>query len=452
MYKEIDPNLGVMMNTVVIEILVILVLISLNGLFALAEIAILSARKVRLLNLQDQGVRGASAALSLAEQPTRFLSTIQSGITLIGVLAGAFGGATIASELNVLLEQLMPGWGYNTALSVFFVVAVITYLSLVIGELVPKQLALINPERFALRVAPLIQFIARIGSPFVRILSLSTRTILRIFPGSRARAASVSEEEILYMLEQGAREGVFYEDEREMVEQVLELDTRLIQAVMTSRLEIDWLDMQDPVEEVLAMVIDNPQTAYPVAEGDLDHVLGVVRAEDLLAQSLRGEPFNLREVLRPALFVPESVSILTVLQQMRSDRSHVALVFDEYTGLNGLVTLTDILEAIAGDLPLAEEPIEQPMILREDGSWLVDGRVTIHAVEEKLNLDFQHELLDVQSQTIAGLVMALMQRIPSEGDRCSWAGVEFEVIDMDGVRVDKVLVVPMEVAQNEDES
>lgn len=428
------------MISLFIEMLVILGLILLNGLFALSEIAILSARRARLLNLEERGVRGASAALALAEQPAKFLSTIQSGITLIGVLAGAFGGATIAKELNVLLEQLLPGWGYNQVVSVFIVVAVITYLSLVIGELVPKQLALVDPERFAVMVAPAIQFLAKIAAPFVRLLSISTRAIMRILPVSQGQASQASEEDILYMLEQGEREGIFYEDERDMVEQVLDLDTRSIQVVMTPRLEINWLDVADPVDELKALIIRNPQTAYPVADGDLDQVLGVVRAEDLLAQSLQGKPFEIHAIIRPALFVPESVSILNVLQQMRSNRTHVALVFDEYTGLNGLVTLTDILEAIAGDLPLAEEPAEQAVIPREDGSFLVDGRTAIIELEEALGRDLQHELLDVHSQTIAGLVMALLQRIPSEGDRCNWAGVGFEILDMDGVRVDKVLM------------
>ncbi len=431
------------MNSI-FEILVIVLLILLNGLFALAEIAILSARRGRLLSMEAEGVRGASAALSLAGEPTRFLSTIQSGITLIGVLAGAFGGATIANELNIFLQQLVPNWDYSQVVSVFLVVAAITYLSLVIGELVPKQLALINPERFAVAVAPLIQVLAKVAAPFVRILSFSTRALMRIFPVSRERAASISEAEILYMLEQGAREGVFFEDERDMVEQVLDLDMRSIQTVMTPRLEIDWLNVDDSLEEIQAVVIENLQAAYPVAEGDLDEVIGVVRAEDLLSQSLQGKPFNIREIMRPPLFVPESISVLSVLQQMRTDRAHIAMVFDEYTGLHGLVTLTDILESIAGDLPLAEEPVEQPILLRDDGTWLIDGRAAIFELEEVLDRDLQHELLDVQSQTVAGFVIALMQRIPSEGDRCNWAGVGFEVIDMDGLRVDKVLVKELE--------
>jgi putative hemolysin len=428
------------MGSVFLEILVIFLLILLNGLFALAEIAILSARRARLLEMAANGSHGAGVAVKLAEQPARFLSTIQSGITLIGVLAGAFGGATIADELNLILERLFPGWVYNQVVSVVLVVAFITYLSLVIGELVPKQMALVNPERFASAVAPGIQLLAHVAAPFVRILSISTRTIMRIFPVSRQRAAAISEAEILYMLEQGAREGIFFEDEREMVEQVLDLDMRSIQTVMTPRLEIDWIDLLDSAEDIRSFVIGNPQTAYPVAKGDLDDVIGVVRAEDLLAQSLKGQPCAIEEILRPPLFVPESVSVLSVLQQMRTERTHIALVFDEYTGLHGLVTLTDILESIAGNLPQAEEPLEPSIVSRGDGTWLVDGRSAIFQLEEVLERDLQHELLDVQSQTVAGLVMALLQRIPLEGDRCTWAGVEFEIIDMDGVRVDKVLV------------
>jgi putative hemolysin len=433
-----------MMNSVLLEILIILLLILLNGLFALAEIAILSARRARLLQLEAQGVRGAKAALSLSEQSTRFLSTIQSGITLIGVLAGAFGGATLADEVNTLLELVLPGWSYNQALSVFLVVALITYLSLVIGELVPKQLALINPERFATAVAPLIQVIAVITSPFVRILSISTRAIMRLISVRSERAASISETDILYILEQGAREGIFFEDEREMVEQVLDLDTRSIRTVMTPRIEIDWLDLEDPRNDIRSFVIANPQAAYPAARGSLDDVVGVIRAEDLLSQCLQGDPVNLLEILQPPLFVPESNSVLNVLQQMRNNRAHVAFVFDEYTGLEGLVTLTDILESIAGELPLADEPVDKLILPRVDGTWLVDGRVAIYELESTLDRDFQHELLDVQSQTVAGLVMALMQRIPAEGDRCTWAGVGFEVIDMDGVRIDKVLVKELE--------
>lgn len=430
------------MNLVLIEISVILALILLNGLFALAEIAILSARRVRLQKLADDGIRGAQAALDLAAQPTRFLSTIQSGITLIGVLAGAFGGATIADELNKLLQATVPGWTYSQAFSVIGVVAVITYLSLVIGELVPKQLALVNPERFAVSVAPFILILARIASPFVRLLTISTHTVMRLLPVTRARAASISEADVLYLLEQGAREGIFFEDEREMAKQVLDLDVRPIQSVMTPRLEIDWLDTEDPDEEIKRTIAESPQAAYPVGGGSLDEITGIVRAEELLTTSISGVALNLESLLRPALFVPESASILDVLQQMRTARTHIALVLDEYAGMNGLVTITDILEAIAGDLPVEDEPTEMSIRQREDGSLLVDGLTSVHDLQETINLDLQHELLDSQSQTVAGLVVARMQRIPRKGDRCSWVGVTFEILEMDGVRVDKVIVHP----------
>jgi len=434
------------MGSVVFEVLIILLLVVANGAFAMSEIAVISARKARLQQLVDEGAAGARIALSLANAPGRFLSTVQIGITLIGILAGAYGGATISEKLALELSHVRLIGPYSRAIGVGVVVAGITYLSLVIGELVPKQLALGNAERIACAVAAPLKVLSRMAAPVVHLLTRSTTVVLWLLrvqePASRLL---VTEEEIRIMIRQGARQGLFALSEQEILERVFRLDDRTISTVMTPRTEIVWLDPQAPLEETRAAVSMSQHTRFPVAREGLDQVLGLVDAKDLLVQSMNGQPLDLEAALRPALFVPEGVSILNVLTQLKEAHSQIALVIDEYGSIEGLVTLTDVLEAIVGDMPLPGETIEPGIVQREDGSWLMDGRLLVEEMKEFLGIQELPEE-GVGYQTLGGFVMASLGRIPSTSDRFEWAGFAFEVVDMDERRVDKVLVERRQLA------
>jgi putative hemolysin len=430
------------MDSVAVQVLIIIVLILANGFLAMAEIALVSARKARLQHLADTGVRGARIALALANAPSRMLSTIQIGITLVGILAGAFGGATIAEKLAPRLN-LVP-WiaphGEVAALSL--VVLAITYLSLIIGELVPKQVALANAERISAAVAPVMRTLSAVASPIVHLLSLSTQLTLRALGMQPSRDASVTEEEIKLMIEQGTQEGVFEPTEHELLKRVFRMADLSVNAIMTPRPEVIWLDPGEPAEDILRQLTTGSHTHYPVAEGQIDNIIGMVNTKDLLSQNLSCRPLDLRSVLRTALFIPENMSALEVLERFKETRSHVAFVIDEHGGFQGLVTTNDILEAIAGELPMADDVEEADIIQREDGSWLVDGTVLADELKELLQVgELPHEKEHLY-QTLGGLVMAFLGRVPSSGDHFEWDGFRFEVVDMDGHRVDKVLIRP----------
>jgi putative hemolysin len=314
---------------------------------------------------------------------------------------------------------------------------------LIIGELVPKQIALNHTERIAAAVAPLMRALSWLGAPLVHLLSLSTQVVLRLFGIQPSVETSVTEEEIKLMIEQGTQEGVFEPTEQEMVERVFRLGDRTASALMTPRPDVVWLDPNEPTEEIQKKITADSHTHYPVAEGQIDRIIGLVNSKDLLSQNLSCRPIDLRSVLRPALFIPESMSALYVLERLKQKRMHAAFVIDEHGGFQGLVTTSDILEAIVGDIPLPDEAEEADIIQREDGSWLVDGKVLADEIRELLQvneLPFEDENL---YQTLGGLVMAFLGRIPKSGDHFDWIGFRFEVMDMDGHRVDKVLIKPL---------
>lgn len=428
------------MNSVALEMLFIVLLVITNGVFAMSEIAVVSARKVRLQQRADAGDRGAHIALELANTPNQFLSTIQIGITLIGILAGAFGGATLAKELAAELSRIQWLAPYSDAIGVSMVVVGITYLSLVVGELAPKRLALNNAERIASTVAPWMQTLSRVASPAVRLLSLSTELVLRTLGMRPSLEMPVTEEEIKLMIEQGTQVGVFVPAEQEMVKQVFRLADRTVGALMIPRPEVIWLDPNDSLEEVRHKITASGYSQFPVAQGDLDNVLGLVYARDLLAQVLSGQSADLKAALRPALFVPESMLVLEVLERLKETRSQVVLVIDEYGGFQGLVTIHDILEAIVGDIPLPDEVAEAEVVRREDGSWLMDGRLLVDELRDVIRLEKLPYEGEGHYRTLGGLVMTCLGRVPSTGDHFEWGGLRFEVVDMDGRRVDKVLV------------
>ena len=431
------------MDSLSTQIFIIAALIIANGLFAMAEIAIVSARKARLQQRAEEGDEGARIALELANSPSRFLPTIQIGITLIGIFAGAFGGATIADKLAPELNRISWIAPHGGAVSLSIVVLTITFLSLIIGELVPKQIALQHAERISAAFAPAIRSLAWVASPLVHLLSLTTQLVLRLFGIKPSAETSVTEEEIKLMIEQGTQEGVFEPTEQEMVERVFRLGDRTVNALMTPRPDVIWLDLNDPPEEIQSKITSNSHTHYPVAEDQIDTIIGMVNSKDLLSQNLSCRPIDLRSVLQPALFIPESMSALDLLERFKKKRTHVALVIDEHGGFQGLITTSDVLEAIVGDIPTPGESEEADVIHREDGSWLVDGKVLADELKELLQKDelpFEDENL---YQTLGGLVMAFLDRIPRSGNHFDWDGYRFEVVDMDGHRVDKVLIKPL---------
>lgn len=430
------------MNSLTTELLILILLILLNGLFSLSEMAVVSARKVRLQQRADEGDRAARMALSLAAQPTRFLSTVQIGITLIGILSGAFGGATVAETLAAYLAQFPTLQPYSEAIAVGIVVTIITYFSLVIGELVPKRLALNSAERIAALVAPIMQFVSIIVRPFVSLLSASTELVVRLLGIKPGREPAVTEEEVKILIEQGRETGVFEDVEQEIVERVFRLSDRSVNSLMTHRSEIVWLDVEDPLEENIKKIISSGHTNFVVCKGNFDHVIGVLRAKDLLREYADGRPIAIPQSLPLPPFLPEGVNALEVVARLRHNKSPVALVVDEYGTIDGMVTLTDVLEAIVGDIPALDEKGEPAATKREDGSWLLDGMMSVDEMQMLLDLDQLPEDSDDYA-TLGGLFMARMGRIPTVGDKFEWNDLRFEVMDMDGHRVDKVLIMPM---------
>ncbi|HEX2277554.1 MAG TPA: hemolysin family protein [Candidatus Tectomicrobia bacterium] len=430
------------MPSVLFEALVILLLIILNGVFAMSEIAVVSARKTRLEQWANEGDGKARAALELANAPNQFLATIQIGITLIGILAGAFGGATIARAIAVGLDEIPIVAPYSRPVSLAIVVLIITFLSLIVGELVPKRLALNSPERIASTMATPMRALARLASPVVYVLDLSTDAILRVLGMRPVVEPPVTEEEIRALIAQGTQAGMFEEAEQEMVERVFRLGDRRVSAVMTPRTEIVWVDSEAPLEEIQQTIAQSTHSRILVAQGSLDDVLGVVHAKELLLPLLRGEPLDLTAVLRQPLYVPESMRALEVLELFKQSATHIALVIDEYGGVQGLVTPSDILEAIVGDLPEPGEQVDPLAVQREDGSWLLDGMLSIDDFKELFHLGRLPDEDQGVYQTLAGFVIMQLGRIPAVSDHFEWGGLRIEVVDMDGNRVDKVLAHP----------
>lgn len=425
------------------EIVIILFLIFCNGLFAMSEIAILASRKTRLQQWALEGNRKAQIALDLAKAPDRFLSTIQTGITLIGILAGAFGGATIAQAFEDYLKGFPGMASYRRPIALGTVVLSITFISIVLGELVPKRLALNRPETIATAVAPSLRLLAKMAYPMVQLLTLSSRIVCRLL-GLRPPAESpITEEEIKVLIDQGTQAGIFVEAEKDIVKSVFRLADREVARLMTPRLDIVWLDLATSFEEIRDKMTQNPYSRFPVGQGSLDNVLGVVRAKDVMAQSLSGTPLDLQKLMTPPLFVPENLPALRLLELFKRSRPHLALVVDEYGGIQGLVTLNDLLESIVGDIPSSGQPPTPQAIQREDGSWLLDGMLPIDELKDWLKIGKLPGDDAGHFQTLGGFMMMQMGRIPSAAEYFEWGGFRFEVMDMDGKRVDKVLVVPL---------
>lgn len=431
-----------------IEVIVTLLLILLNGIFSMSETAFVSARKARLQQRADKGDASAQAALDLMNAPNRFLSTVQIGITLIGILAGAFGGATIAQSLSVSLRQISWLAPYAETVSLAIVVTAITYLSLVIGELVPKRIALNAPERIATAVVRPMRLLSLLASPLIAFLSFSTEAVLRLLRVHPSSDPPVTEEEITHLIGEGRLAGVFEETEQDLVERVFRMGDRRVNALMTPRIEINWIDIDDPVDQIHQMISNSTRTRFPVCQDTLDNVLGILHVKDLYVQLAAGQPMDLRAIIQPALFVPDSTRAFSLIERFKQSGRSIALVVQEYGEIEGVITLTDLMEALVGDLPTAGEPVEQDAMQREDGSWLLEGAISLEELQEILGIESLPDESSHGYETLGGLVMQELGRIPIVTDSFELAGWRFEVIDMDGRRVDKVLATPLRSTQD----
>lgn len=422
-----------------IELSVLLALIAVGGLFAMSEIAVISAKRPRLAQLAEQGNAGAARALELSAEPTRFLSTVQIGITAVGILSGAIGEATVALRLQHALTGFPRVGAYAEPLSLALVVIGLTYVSLIIGELVPKRFALTRPESIASMVARPMQWLAAMGRPLVYVLSVSTHTILRLFGVRHVRQPAVTLEELELFIRQGTEEGVLEKTEQEMVTNVLDLEERTVADVLTPRSDIVFLNAQEPLERNREALARSPHAVLPLCDGGLDRVIGFVRSTDVLKRSLADEPIDWTALSSTALFVPRSMTLMKLLTQFKRMHLPLALAVDEFGDVDGLVTLTDVMTAIVGEL--APEPGEEPEIVkREDGSWLMDGMVDIDALARELGSTALAKDVREHYHTLAGLAMFALGRIPQTGDVFERDGFRFEIMDMDGNRVDRVLV------------
>jgi putative hemolysin len=426
------------------EVFVLLALVLANGVFAMSEMAVVSSRQVKLRQLADAGSKSAAAALALAANPGRFLSTIQVGITLIGIFLGAFGEATLAARLEAPLSRVALLAPYARELSIGIVVLGITYLSLVLGELTPKRLALHAPEAIAARIARPMQWLSIAMLPFVKLLTLSTEGLLRLLGVREQVRQTVTEAEIDGLMKIGAETGVFERAESELVSRVLRLDAQSVGAIMTPRMEVVFLDADVPFEESRRVICEEGYTRLPVRGGPHREVLGVLDTLDLLDPALKGQALDLLAHLRPALFVPETIHVIRLLELFRQHKEHLALVVDEYGELQGLATLSDVLEAIVGELPEAGEAEDPDVVRRADGTLLVDGGVSLARLREAVGRPLEVPEDEAgEYQTLGGLAMARLDRVPRAGDRFELSGLRFEVVDMDRRRVDKMLVSPL---------
>lgn len=419
------------------ELAIAVVLILLNGVFALSELSIVSSRKPRLKTLAAQGKRGAAAALKLAQDPGKFLSTVQIGITLIGILAGAFSGAALGGRLrDILFAEGVPDW-LADPLGYGIVIFLITYLSVVIGELVPKQIALRNPERFAVVVAPAMALLSKAGAPAVWVLDASTRLTFRLLGQHQVAESIVTDEEIKTIVAEAEAAGVIEGGEKLMIAGVMRFSDREARGLMTPRNDVDWIDLRDSREEIHAQLIESQHSRLPVAEGGPEAIVGIVQKREILSAMLSGQPVDIRSFVRPAPIVPDTLDAMRVLEKLRDAPVPMMLVHDEYGHFEGVITPADVLEAIAGVFRAdIEEGDDDYAVQREDGSWLISGSMPIDEMADRLGLSLPARR---GYQTAAGLVIEALQKLPKTGDVAETQGWRFEVVDMDGRRVDKLL-------------
>ena len=419
------------------EILIVLLFILINSVFVLSEMSVASSRKARLQQRVNEGDKRANTALKLLQNPNLFLATVQIGITLVSVLVGAVGGATLSEPLGVLFARIPAIAAFADSLALGIVVVVITFVSIILGELVPKRIALHNPERIASTLAGPMILVSKLFAPFVWLLGRITDFVLRVLGIKPGNEPPVTEEEIQLLIDQGTQAGVFEEAEHDMVEGVFSLGDQRVYSLMTPRTDVVWLDISDTTEEIREKIAGCEFSRFPVRQGTLDVMLGIVKARDLLVPSLSGEEIKLKDLLKPAFFIPETMFASRALEIFKEKGTEILLVIDEFGGLQGLLTINDILEEIVGQVEIDEPQATQ----RQDGSWLLDGMLEVDEFKEIFSLPgLPHE---DEYETLSGFVMMSLGRVPQTADHFEWHGLRFEVIDMDSRRVDKVLVTTL---------
>lgn len=427
------------------KIVLILILIIINGFFSMMEMAVVSVRKARLQYEIGKGNRKAQTAFDLSENPNTFFSTIQIGITLIGVITGAIGSVAFSGPLENALKKVSFLAPAAATLAVLIVSICVTYFSLVIGELIPKRIAIAYPEKIAIRVSGFMTFLANLSKPLVAFLSFSTDIGLKLLGVRENTEPPVSEDEVKVMIEQGKLSGVFEETEQDIVESVFRMSDRSVHAMMTPRTEVTWIDIAEPAAEIMAEIRESNEIYFPVVRDHPDNVLGILSAKKLLDRYILGQEPNLEELIDPALFLPESTPALAAVETLRQSGKQAAVILDEYGGFSGLVTLADILEELVGEIASADDESYEPEIVtREDGSYLIDGGLDIEDMKDMLHIGELEDQERVDYQTVAGFLLSRFGFIPKASDYVTFGSFKFEVVDMDGRRIDKVLVTRVE--------
>ncbi|NII25685.1 HlyC/CorC family transporter [Pseudoflavitalea sp. X16] len=417
------------------EIFIILGLILLNGLFSMAEIALVSSRKARLESQANKGDKRAQEALKLANHPDHFLSTVQIGITLIGILTGVYSGEQLKTDLVVYINRFESLREYSNGIATTILVILITYFSLVLGELVPKRIGLSRPEVIAKLVAGPMRIVSIITYPFIWLLTKSTQVIVSILR-IKAKDTHVTEEEIKAIISEGTEQGTIEEAEQEIIERIFHLGDRNITSLMTHRSDIIWFDVNDNEQSIKDKIVTEPHSVYPICEDDLDNIKGMVSLKDMYVTN---DLTLFKQIMKPALFVPENVTAYNVLEKFKATRNHACFIVDEYGSVQGMITLNDILEAIVGGMPEVDDA-DYEIVERQDGSYLVDGQIPFYDFLSRFEkTEYMHEG-EQEFDTLAGFILHKLERIPHTGDTLEWEGFRFEIIDMDAQRIDKVLV------------
>ena len=424
------------------QILTLFILIVINGLFSMTEMAVVSSRRARLQSSHESGDKRAKTVLDLLDSPNDFFSTIQIAISLIGVITGAIGAQSFSHYLRDILMRVSFLKNIAQPLSVLLISLLITYFSLVIGELIPKRIATNDPEKIAMTMCGPVKVLATIFLPVVRILSLSTEAGLKIFGIRENEDASVSEDEIKVMIEQGKQDGVFEENEQDIVETVFRMSDRTVETLMTPRTELPWIDLEEPLEESLKEIADSTYHYFPLVRGNPDDVIGVISSKALLDAYIRQDKIDLEKIAEPPLFVPESKPALSLLDDLKVSESNFAVVLDEYGGFSGMITPYDLLNALVGDVTnIGDEPNdEEDILVRADGSWSFDGMLDIEEFKETIGVRELPDESRVGYQTLAGFILSQLGSIPATGDAFDWNGFHFEIVDMDGLRIDRIFV------------
>jgi putative hemolysin len=431
-----------------VDIVIILALILLNGVFSMSELAVVSAKRLRLEKMANDGRRGAGTALDLHDDPGRLLSTVQVGITLIGIFNGAFGEASLTARLTPSLAHIGVPDGYARPVALAIVVAGITFFSIVLGELVPKRIAILYPETMAAMIARPLQFMARLAHPLVRLLAMTTDGIMRLLGMHHHKDETPTEEDVTGMIKESTDAGVFEKAEYDIAARALRLDDWHLRALMTPRVDLEFLDLDQPLERNLARIAESPYSRFPVYRGDRSQVLGIVRARNLFGQAIRTQSLagiDIEAALEPILYLPESSSAIDLLEQLKQHRAELAMIVDEYGDIQGMITLTDVMSALVGEVTPTSDHGQPDAVRREDGSWFVDGGMVLDRFRYLTGADIAFPDEDSGAyHTLAGFMLYQLAVIPRAGDRLEWEGWRFEVVDMDGNRIDRLLAAPRE--------